>query len=166
MNRTDVVPEVLWTPSPERVARAAITDFTAFVAERTGRELAGYQALWEFSTQDLPGFWSAIADYFGVRWHASPTAVLPEAVMPGADWFPGGTLNYAEHALAARGSGAVEDPAVIAVTEDGAEQLLTLPQLRRHLERTRGHHLVDTGQHGRRPDGRRQPRIEIGRAHV
>jgi len=69
MNRTNVVPEVLWTPSPERVARAAITDFTAFVAERTGRELPGYHALWEFSTQDLPGFWSAVADYFGVRWH-------------------------------------------------------------------------------------------------
>ena len=111
MNGTDVVPEVLWKPSPERVARAAITDFTAFVAERTGRELPEYHALWEFSTQDLPGFWSAVADYFGVRWHEQPTEVLPAAVMPGADWFPGGTLNYAEHALATprprrcRGSG-------------------------------------------------------------
>jgi acetoacetyl-CoA synthetase len=130
MNRTNVVPEVLWTPSPERVARAAITDFTAFVAERTGRELPGYHALWEFSTQDLPGFWSAVADYFGVRWHEHPTAVLPAAVMPGADWFPGGTLNYAEHALATHNRGAVEDPAVIAVAEDGTEQLLTLAQLR------------------------------------
>ena len=130
MNGTDVVPEVLWTPSPERVARAAITDFTAFVAERTGRELPEYRALWEFSTQDLPGFWSAVADYFGVRWHQQPTEVLPAAVMPGADWFPGGTLNYAEHALATHNRGAVEDPAVIAVAEDGTEQLLTLPQLR------------------------------------
>src|SRR6478672_13677036 len=130
MNRTDVVPEVLWTPSPERVARAAMTDFTSFVAKRTGRELPGYHALWEFSTQDLAGFWSAVADYFRVRWHDQPTDVLPKAVMPGADWFPGGTLNYAEHALAARDGGAVEDPAVIAVAEDGTEQLLTLSQLR------------------------------------
>jgi acetoacetyl-CoA synthetase len=130
MNGTDVAPEVLWKPSPERAARAAITDFTAFVAERTGRELPGYHALWEFSTQDLPGFWSAVADYFGVRWHGQPTEVLPAAVMPGADWFPGGTLNYAEHALATHERGAVEDPAVIAVAEDGTEQLLTLPQLR------------------------------------
>ena len=73
MNRSDVVPEVLWTPTPQRVARAAITDFTAFVAERTGRELPDYDALWEFSTQDLAGFWSAIADYFEVRWHHEPT---------------------------------------------------------------------------------------------
>src|SRR6478735_7558888 len=130
MNRTDVVPEVLWTPSPERVARAAMTDFTSFLAERTGRDLTGYQALWEFSTQDLAGFWSAIAAYFGVRWHDEPTEVLPAAVMPGADWFPGGTLNYAEHALATHHHGAVEDPAVIAVAEDGTEQLLSLAELR------------------------------------
>ena len=50
MNRTDVVPEVLWTPSPQRVARAAITDFAAFVGDRTGRDLTDYHALWEFST--------------------------------------------------------------------------------------------------------------------
>ena len=85
-------------------------------------------ALWEFSTQDLAGFWSAIADYFQVRWHQQPTEVLPAAVMPGADWFPGGTLNYAEHALAGlrRGDAAdpSADPAVIVVAEDGSEQLV------------------------------------------
>ena len=56
MSRSDVVPEVLWTPTPQRVARAAMTDFTSFVADRTGRELPDYSALWEFSTQDLAGF--------------------------------------------------------------------------------------------------------------
>ena len=81
------------------MSRAAITDFTSFVADRTGRPIPDYPTLWDFSTQDLPGFWSAVADYFQVRWHDQPTEVLPAAVMPGADWFPGGTLNYAEHAL-------------------------------------------------------------------
>ncbi|MEP6561439.1 MAG: acetoacetate--CoA ligase [Nakamurella sp.] len=139
MDRTDVVPEVLWTPKPDRVDRAAITDFTAFVAGRVGRELPDYAALWNFSTNDLAGFWSAIADYFEVAWHDQPTEVLPAAVMPGADWFPGGTLNYAEHALRSAagtagdtfgGSGSGENIAVIEVAEDGREQLLTLPQLR------------------------------------
>src|SRR3954451_16781980 len=136
MDRTDVVPEVLWTPKPDRVERAAISDFSAFVAGRTGRELTDYGALWDFSTQDLAGFWSAIADYFEVAWHDRPTEVLPAAVMPGADWFPGGTLNYAEHALRSGGAAAGnadaggEDIAVIEVAEDGTEQLFTLPQLR------------------------------------
>src|ERR1700712_3325858 len=111
---TDVVPEVLWQPTPERVERAAITDFSAFVTARTGLELVGFDALWDYSTQDLAGFWSAVADYFGVLWHAGPTDVLPSAVMPGADWFPGGTLNYAEHALRHH-DGSSNDPAVIAI---------------------------------------------------
>ena len=130
MSRTDVVPEVLWTPTPERISRAAITDFSAFVTRRTCVELPDYAALWEFSTQDLTGFWSAVADYFQIRWHEAPTEVLPEAIMPGADWFRGGTLNYAEHALAAGSSDSLTDPAVIAVAEDGTEQVLTAAQLR------------------------------------
>src|SRR6478609_11728520 len=100
MSGNNAVPEVLWTPSAERVARAAITDFTSFVAERTGRTVSDYESLWEYSTAEPAGFWGDIADYFHVRWHAQPTDVLPGAAMPGAEWFPGGTLNYAEHALA------------------------------------------------------------------
>ena len=133
MNQSDVVPEALWTPTPERIARAAITDFSAFVGARTGRELSGYDALWEYSTQDLAGFWSAVADYFGVRWHQRPTEVLPAAVMPGADWFPGGTLNYAEHALAGFDQADGSDPAIIAVAEDGTEVLLSPAELRRRV---------------------------------
>ena len=166
MNRTDVVPEVLWTPTPERVARAAITDFTAFVADRTGRELPDYAALWEFSTQDLAGFWSAVADYFEVRWHDQPTEVLPAAVMPGADWFPGGTLNYAEHALAGlRPRTRTADPAVIAVAEDGTEQLLTLAQLR-GAGRRRAGGPARLGRRRRRPGGRAGPELRAGAGRV
>jgi acetoacetyl-CoA synthetase len=138
MDRTDVVPEVLWTPKPDRVEQAAITDFSDFVAGRIGRGFSDYGALWDFSTQDLAGFWSAVADYFEVAWHDRPAEVLPAAVMPGADWFPGGTLNYAEHALRSRpgsnrdgGLGDIGDGiAVIEVAENGSEQLLSLPHLR------------------------------------
>ena len=144
MTGNDVVPEVLWTPTPERVRRAAITDFSAFVAERTGEAFPDYAALWDYSTSDPTNFWAAIADYFEVRWHDLPSDVLPEAVMPGAQrsapaqpgqapvsssvWFPGGTLNYAEHALAARPD-TDGDPAIIAIAEDGTEHLLSLAEL-------------------------------------
>ncbi|MGS0683707.1 acetoacetate--CoA ligase [Nakamurella sp. GG22] len=132
MSPSDVVPEVLWQPAPERVARAAITEFSSFVSTRTGLPMPDYPTLWDFSVQDLPGFWSAVADYFQIRWHDQPTEVLPEAVMPGADWFPGGTLNYAEHALSGPPESllAVADPAVIAVAEDGSEKLVTIDELR------------------------------------
>ncbi len=101
MARTDAVPEVLWQPSPSRVDRAAVTDFAAFVGRREDRSFDGYAGLWEYSVEDLRGFWQAVADYFAVRWHEPPTEVLDREVMPGAQWFTGGTVNYTEHALAA-----------------------------------------------------------------
>jgi len=150
MTGNDVVPEVLWTPTPERVARAAITDFAGFVADRTGRTFADYAALWDYSTSEPADFWGAIADYFQIRWHDRPSGVLPVAVMPGEQagsapgepgrapaasgvWFPGGTLNYAEHALSPTGEPVDREPAVIAVAEDGSEELLDLQELRRRV---------------------------------
>ncbi len=127
------VPEVLWAPTGERVARAAVTDFATFLRHRTGADFENYSALWEYSTTDLAGFWSGIADYFGVRWRSRPTEVLVDAdapPMPGARWFPGGTLNYAEHALAASDGRSDDDLAVIATDESGTDQMLTLAELR------------------------------------
>ncbi len=129
----DVVPEVLWTPSPERVAGAAITDFARFVTERTGCAFPDYTGLWEYSTSEPADFWAAVADYFDVRWHDRPVQVLPQALMPGAQWFTGGTLNYAEHALAGPAGTVEGEPAVIAVAEDGTEDQLTLAELRRRV---------------------------------
>src|SRR5450755_3304972 len=133
MSHIDIVPEVLWQPSPERIARARISDFAAFTAARSGRDLPDYTSVWEYSTRDLEGFWSAVAGYFGVRWHRAPERGLGAAVMPGADWFPGGALNYAEHALAASNARPDSGPAVIAGQEDGTEQLITLADLRRRV---------------------------------
>ena len=127
------VPEVLWQPTEERIARAAVTDFATFLRHRTGRDFDDYPSLWEYSTTELDGFWAAVADYFGVRWAARPTAVLAREAgqgVYGARWFPGGRLNYAEHALAATDGRADDDLAVIATDESGSEQLLTLAQLR------------------------------------
>src|SRR5664279_1273453 len=126
MSPADVVPEVLWQPGPDRIARARITDFADFVAARTGLHLPDYRTLWEYSTSDVGGFWSALAEYFGVRWHSRPARALAAEIMPGADWFPGGTLNYAEHAL----TGPDDELAVINVQEDGTEELITLGDLR------------------------------------
>ena len=126
MSPADVVPEVLWQPGPDRIARARITDFADFVAARTGLHLPDYRTLWEYSTTDVGDFWSALAEYFGVRWHSRPERALAAEIMPGADWFPGGTLNYAEHAL----TGPDDELAVINVQEDGTEELITLGDLR------------------------------------
>jgi acetoacetyl-CoA synthetase len=91
--------DLLWTPSPEQVARANLTDFTGWLAAGRGMRFDGYDALWRWSVTDLDGFWRAVWDYCGIAASAAPSAVLGRRSMPGAEWFPGARLNYAEHVL-------------------------------------------------------------------
>src|SRR5919112_1104297 len=91
--------DLLWTPSAERVERSRLTAFTRFAEERTGRAFDDYTALWQWSTTELEEFWQAVWDFFDVRSSAPHTAVLERRSMPGARWFPGARLNFAEHVL-------------------------------------------------------------------
>jgi acetoacetyl-CoA synthetase len=91
--------ELLWTPSADRVADAGITHFMQWLAAQRGLEFADYDALHAWSVHDLAGFWQAVWDYFEIKSSAPHTAVLARASMPGAEWFPGARLNYAEHML-------------------------------------------------------------------
>ncbi len=130
MNDRPNVPPVLWAPDPARAAAARITAFADDLATSTGREFSSYADLWEFSTTEVGTFWAAVAEHGGVRWHDRPTAALADSTMPGAHWFPGGTLNYAERALAELPGRSLDTVAVIAATENGTETTLTVSELR------------------------------------
>ncbi|MBO0836887.1 MAG: acetoacetate--CoA ligase, partial [Actinobacteria bacterium] len=104
---------VLWTPSAEQVAGANITAFQAWLADR-GHRFDSYQALWQWSVTDLEGFWQAIWDYSDIECSAPPQRVLGRAAMPGAEWFTGARLNYAEHILRMERPG---EPALFSVSE-------------------------------------------------
>ncbi|HTF50399.1 MAG TPA: acetyl-coenzyme A synthetase N-terminal domain-containing protein, partial [Pseudonocardia sp.] len=92
-------PEQIWTPDPERAQNSGMAQFARWVGERHAVQFADYAELHAWSVRDLPGFWSSLAEFAGMRFHSEPTAVLGSRAMPGAEWFPGATLNYAEHAL-------------------------------------------------------------------
>jgi acetoacetyl-CoA synthetase len=91
--------DLLWTPRPGTVAGANVTAFMAWLDRERGLRFDGYDALWHWSVTDLPGFWQAVWDHCGVTSSAPATAVLGSRAMPGAQWFPGARLNYAEHVL-------------------------------------------------------------------
>ena len=91
--------DLLWTPGPDRAGRANVTAFTRWLSRERGLDFAGYDALWHWSVTDLDGFWQAVWDYCGIEASVPPTAVLGARTMPGADWFPGARLNYAQHVL-------------------------------------------------------------------
>ncbi|MBB5958893.1 acetoacetyl-CoA synthetase [Saccharothrix tamanrassetensis] len=125
--------ELLWRPDPDRVAGSRMAAFRTWLSTEKGLEFADYPALWEWSVTDLEAFWGAIAEFFEVVFHSEPTAVLTERVMPGAEWFPGATLNYAEHALRRD----TDDLAVIFHREDGRSARLTYAELRRRVAAVR-----------------------------
>jgi len=91
--------ELLWTPLPERIRQANVTALADWLARERGRHFADYRALWRWSVEDLEGFWQALWDYFAIESSAPHTRVLERRAMPGAEWFPGARLNYAQHVL-------------------------------------------------------------------
>jgi acetoacetyl-CoA synthetase len=95
-------PKLLWEPPPDRAERALITRF----ARHVGRD-GTYDELWRWSVEDLEGFWGAIWEFFDVHASAPYERVLARREMPGASWFPGARLSYAEHFCRGRDDDAV-----------------------------------------------------------
>src|SRR5829696_1666185 len=124
----------LWEPTPASLERAEMTRYLRRLAERTGRTFSSYDQLWQWSVEDLDGFWASVWDHFGLDAVSSYDAVLAEERMPGAVWFPGARVNFAERCLA---SGDPDDLALLLVGEDPdglrAPVEVTYAQLRRQV---------------------------------
>ncbi|WP_406140079.1 acetoacetate--CoA ligase [Streptomyces sp. NBC_01089] len=120
----------VWLPGPD-AEDTQLARFATYAGERTGRSFPGYRELWQWSVEDLPGFWSAVWDWSGIISDTSYGTVLDDSAgMPGARWFTRARLNYAEHALRA---GRDEDVALISVAEDGAVTETDRATLRRDV---------------------------------
>lgn len=120
----------LWTPSAERVAASRMDTLRRFVNDRHGLQLADYPALHAWSVEQREAFWQTIVDFFEVRFHTPAERVLREGrAMPDAQWFPGATLNFAEHLLRRRDG----HPALVAIAEDGSREQLSYAQLAAHV---------------------------------
>ena len=127
--------DVLWTPPGDLRHTTEIGRFMTWLADHRGRELGSYDELWAWSVGDLEGFWSAVWDFYRLRAHAPYERVLGSRTMPGAEWFPGVRLNYAEHLV-----GTEEDRDQIAVLADSQTRPpveLTFGELREQVARAR-----------------------------
>ncbi|WP_405756997.1 acetoacetate--CoA ligase [Streptomyces sp. NBC_01420] len=119
--------EPIWLPDEQEAAGTRLARFTEFVAERTGTAHADYHSLHAWSVEDLPGFWSAVSDFFSLRTTGTWDRVLDDTPMPGTRWFAGARLNYAEHALR---TGEPDAVALISVDESGTTEHTTWAGLR------------------------------------
>jgi acetoacetyl-CoA synthetase len=117
-------PPVLWTPPDSLLQRCALGAF------RRERGFDDYDSLWRWSVEDLDGFWASIWDRFRVGERGA--TVLGAREMPGAQWFPGTLVNYAEHAFRGKADAA---PAIVAGGESRGDAQWTWGELREQTRR-------------------------------
>jgi acetoacetyl-CoA synthetase len=98
--------EKLWEPSAELVERSRLREYMRWLEAEHGLSFKTYDELWSWSVEDLEAFWSSIWDFFGVQADGGYERVLGTRAMPGAEWFAGTDLNYAEHVFTGKGESA------------------------------------------------------------
>ncbi|HEX8101999.1 MAG TPA: acetoacetate--CoA ligase [Solirubrobacteraceae bacterium] len=127
---------LLWEPPAALRERATMTRYMEWLARERGHDFGGdYHALQRWSTEDLEGFWASIWDFFEVVSDAPYERVLADATMPGATWFPGARLNYAEHVFRGKDDDAL---AIIADSEVRERAEITWGQLREQVAAVAG----------------------------
>ena len=90
----------LWKPTEERMKNANMTRFIAYVNQRYGKAFKTYDDLYQWSVDDIPGFWAALWEFAGIKASRGYDRVIEDInQFPGAKWFPGAKLNFAENLL-------------------------------------------------------------------
>ncbi len=85
--------KILWKPSAKRKNSSSMKCFMDWLRDDRDLSFADFNELWEWSVNDLEGFWKSIWDYFGLRSSTTFSKVLDEEKMPGASWFKGANVN-------------------------------------------------------------------------
>ena len=118
----------LWCPSPETVEQSNMTRFARRAAAVAGKEFPNYETLHQWSIADPGAFWSEVWRFASIQAsRPADTAVRHLERFPGAVWFPGARLNYAENLLRFQD----EQPALIAYQESGERSEISYAELHR-----------------------------------
>ncbi len=129
-------PPVLWSPPPDARTATRVGRYLEWLGTERGHDFSTYDQLYDWSISDLDGFWGSVWEHLGVSSSTPFSAALAEREMPGARWFPGARLNWAEHALRLAG----RDPGeviVIGRSQTRDRVTLTVAELREQVARAR-----------------------------
>ena len=119
----------------DALTTSRIGDFLTWVNSKHGSDFTGWDELYDWSVTEIEDFWAAVWEYFEVKAHTPYSSVLEDRRMPGAKWFTGARLNYAEHSFGTDEQ--ADDLAVTAVSQTRADFDLTFAQLRDEVARVR-----------------------------
>ncbi|GBC62682.1 acetoacetate--CoA ligase [Desulfonema ishimotonii] len=118
--------KLLWTPTETQVRNSNMYAFMTGVNKKYGKNIDGYEALWQWSVDNIADFWAEMWDFAEVISSAPYEQVIDDpARMPGAGWFPGARLNFAENLLRCRD----DRPALVFRGEDQVLRRLTYGEL-------------------------------------
>ncbi|MCE7987386.1 MAG: acetoacetate--CoA ligase [Caldilinea sp. CFX5] len=126
MTQEIVEGSLLWEPTAAAKAAANLTHYLSWLHEKYGLHFQDYQALWRWSVTEIETFWATLWDYFQISASTPYQTVLVERTMPGAQWFRGAQLNYAENLFRQRTS---TNPAILYQAEDGPLTTVSWPAL-------------------------------------
>ena len=121
---------LLWQPPDELKSSSTLQAYMMWLKDRRGHTFDGYASLWAWSVANVEDFWASLWEFFEIRASKPYTQVLAERVMPGATWFAGAELNYAEHIF--RGA-APDRPAILFQSELQPLHALSWDELRRKV---------------------------------
>ena len=118
----------LWAPTDSQIASSQMTAFQHFIERNYGITFESYKDLKEWSINNTAFFWQEIWDFCEIKCQKLPNDTIREPeLFPGAQWFPGSQLNFAENMLRNRD----EQPAIISLQENGNRTTLSYNQLHR-----------------------------------
>jgi acetoacetyl-CoA synthetase len=121
---------LLWEPSAAFSAASNMADYLAFLERERGLRFTDYASLWRWSVDDLAAFWSTIVDYYDIPIHGDRTRVLGRTTMPGARWFEGAQVNYAEVVF---GRASADRPALVFQSEREPLRTISWAELERSV---------------------------------
>ena len=92
--------KLLWEPTKERIKNTNMFRFMNFINEKYSQNITEYQSLYQWSIENIPDFWAAMWEFAGIKASKPYDQIIDDlGKMPGAKWFSGTRLNFAENLL-------------------------------------------------------------------
>lgn len=109
--------QLLWTPGAAAIANCQLQQYLDWLSRECGLHFSNYDALWRWSVAEPERFWASLWDRFDLRSSQPYESVIDSMQMPGAKWFQGSLVNYAEHLLRHEERAAPDEVALLHASE-------------------------------------------------